>query len=63
MRAILRTEDASYCTCEVISINPKTVTIRYCKAAEWDSKSQQTLPIFVTETINRNKIVSLAYRT
>ena len=60
---ILRTEDAVFSPCKVMSISEKNVTVTFCKSVEWDNGVQKMVPTWHTETIDRNKIVSMTERS
>jgi hypothetical protein len=61
-RVVLQTDDAVYQTVEVINVNPKTITILYCKGTDWDKTEQRPVRQMKTEVIDRKKIISLCER-
>lgn len=61
-RVVVRTEDAIYQTAEFVASNKRTVTIRYCKGTEWDSKRSCVVADMKTEVIDRKRIYYLGER-
>jgi len=61
-RVVVRTDLAIYQTAELITINKRSITIRFCKNTEWDSDKARAVPNLITETIDRKKVYYLGER-
>lgn len=60
---VLKTEDAIYCTCEILDISEQNVKVTYAAGTKKDRKTGELFQDWKIETIARRKIVSMSERT
>lgn len=60
---VLKTEDAIYCTCEILDISTQSVKITYPASTKKDRKTGELFQDWKIETIARRKIISMSERT
>lgn len=61
-RVVVRTSDAIFQTAELMAMNKKNITIRYCRGTEWDHEKSRMVADMKTEVIDRKKIYYLGER-
>lgn len=61
-KVIIRTEDAIYQPCEIISLGVDSITVRYFKGMKRIGKTSEMSEDYKVETIARKKIFNIAER-
>ncbi len=62
-KIVLETENAFYNICEVVDINPKTLTVKYCAGSEVNRKTGSFERNIKTDRISMDKVRRMSERT
>ena len=61
-KVILKTNNAIYSPCEVVSISAKAVTVRFASGMKRDRQTKKMFMEMKVETVSRNDIISMSER-
>lgn len=61
-RIILRTENAIYSPCTVVSMSARNITVSFCAGMKKIKGSREMIPDYRTEAVSRNTILSMSER-
>lgn len=59
---VLQTKDAIYCTCKIIAMSEKNITVTYLAGTRKDKKTGKSFENRPVETIPCKKIISISER-
>ena len=62
-RIVLHTSEAEYTTCEMITMSPHNVTVKYHAGQKREKKTGRMVDVWQTDTIARKDILHMSERT